>query len=100
MGSRTDINPDRMAQDLICNEVGNKWWVQDLEWQGAADWNAAPEESWTVDGEKAGTAQVAEPLSFVKVDGAGHMVRIPPPPPARPRCCIYHGASSGSLLGL
>ena len=64
------------AQDLICNEIGNKWWVQDLEWAGAADWNAAPEEPWRVDGEVAGSAQVAEPLSFVKVDNAGHMVRV------------------------
>lgn len=64
-----------MPQDLICNEIGNKWWVQDLEWTGAAEWNAAPEEAWRVAGEAAGTAQVAEPLSFVKVENAGHMVR-------------------------
>ena len=28
-----------------------------------------------MDGEKAGTSQVAEPLTFVTVDDAGHMVR-------------------------
>ena len=64
-------------QDLICNVIGNRWWVKDLEWEGAAAWNAAPEEPWSVDGEAAGTAQVAEPLSFVKVANAGHMVRTP-----------------------
>lgn len=61
-------------QDFICNEVGNRWWVEALEWERAADWNAALREDWEVDGEKAGTSQVAEPLTFVTVDDAGHMV--------------------------
>ncbi len=65
-----------IRQDFICNEVGNRWWVEALEWERAADWNAAPREDWEVDGEKAGTAQVAEPLTFVTVDNAGHMVRL------------------------
>ncbi len=65
-----------VLQDFICNEVGNRWWVEALEWERAADWNAAPREDWEVDGEKAGTSQVAEPLTFVTVDDAGHMVRF------------------------
>ena len=53
--------------------------MEALEWERAADWNAAPREDWEVDGEKAGTSQVAEPLTFVTVDDAGHMVGIPTP---------------------
>ena len=49
--------------------------MEALDWERAADWNAAPREDWEVDGEKAGTSQVAEPLTFVTVDNAGHMVR-------------------------
>ncbi len=69
------LTPRPCPQDFICNEVGNRWWVEALEWERAADWNAAPREDWEVDGQKAGTSQVAEPLTFVTVDDAGHMVR-------------------------
>jgi serine carboxypeptidase-like clade 4 len=62
-------------QDLTCNVVGNKWWVEALEWERSAEFNAAPEEPYEVDGSSAGTVQVAEPLSFVKIADAGHLVR-------------------------
>jgi len=67
--------PVRCVQDLTCNVVGNKWWVEALQWERAGEFNAAPEEVWEVDGEQAGTVQSAEPLSFVKVADAGHLVR-------------------------
>ena len=55
--------------------VGNKWWVDAMQWERAGDFSAAPEEVWEVDGERAGTVQSAEPLTFVKVEDAGHLVR-------------------------
>ena len=83
------------VQDFICNEVGNRWWVEALEWVRAADWNAAPREDWEVDGEKAGTAQVAEPLSFVTVDNAGHMVRL-----GLPRSSPPSGVTTFAMVGV
>ena len=65
----------RALQDLTCNVVGNTWWVEALDWERAADFNAAPEEPYEVDGSRAGTVRVAEPLSFVKIADAGHLVR-------------------------
>lgn len=63
------------AQDFICNYVGNQQWVDVLPWHGAAKWPGAAEESWLVDGEQAGSVRAVGPLSFVRVFGAGHMVR-------------------------
>ncbi|KAL4436655.1 hypothetical protein ABPG75_003794 [Micractinium tetrahymenae] len=61
-------------QDLICNWVGNKQWVDALPWAGAARWSAAAEKPWIVRGKQAGTVQAVGPLSFVRVHQAGHMV--------------------------
>ena len=65
--------------------VGNKWWVEALQWERTAEFNAAPEEVWEVNGAKAGTVQAAEPLSFVKIADAGHLVRC------HRRCCQRAG---------
>lgn len=61
-------------EDFICNWVGNQRWVDALPWFGKGQWAAAKEQEWVVDGESAGTAKAVGPLSFVKVDKAGHMV--------------------------
>lgn len=63
------------AEDFICNWVGNQRWVDSLPWYGKGQWAATTEQDWMVDGESAGTAKAVGPLSFVKVDAAGHMVR-------------------------
>ncbi len=57
-------------QDIICNELGNRWWVE---------WARAQDEPWEVDGEHAGTIKTAGGLSFVSVAGAGHMVPMDKP---------------------
>ena len=62
------------AEDFICNWVGNQRWVDSLPWYGKGQWAATTEQEWMVDGESAGTAKAVGPLSFVKVDAAGHMV--------------------------
>jgi len=66
-------------QDIICNELGNRWWVDALEWSGRAEWARAQDEPWEVDGEHAGTIKTAGGLSFVSVAGAGHMVPMDKP---------------------
>jgi len=66
-------------KDLICNYVGNRAWVDKLPWEGADDWAAAKEETWTVDGEAAGSVTSAAGLSFLRVFDAGHMVPMDQP---------------------
>ncbi|DBA94519.1 hypothetical protein WJX77_001353 [Trebouxia sp. C0004] len=67
------------AEDFICNWVGNQRWVDSLPWHGKGQWAATTEQQWMVDGESAGTAKAVGPLSFVKVDAAGHMVPMDVP---------------------
>ena len=62
------------VEDFICNWVGNQRWVDALPWYGKGQWAAAKEQEWEVDGGSAGTVKAVGPLSFVKVDAAGHMV--------------------------
>ena len=61
-------------QDFCANYIGQELWLDALDWERASEWRAAPPEVWEVDGERAGTVQAAEPLTYVKLDGAGHMV--------------------------
>lgn len=67
------------VEDFICNWVGNQRWVDSLPWYGKGDWAGAKEQDWVVHGHTAGTAKAVGPLSFVKVDKAGHMVPMDVP---------------------
>ena len=49
-------------------------WLNAMDWERALEWRSAPAEAWEVDGERAGTVQAAGPLTYVKLDSAGHMV--------------------------
>lgn len=67
-------------KDIICNELGNRQWVDALEWKGSTQWSTAKNLTWHVDtGEEAGTVTEVGPLSFVSVKGAGHMVPMDQP---------------------
>lgn len=72
-------------KDLICNHVGNRRWVDGLEWSGAAAWQQAADEDWTLpgggggSGRPAGSVASSGPLSFVRVFDAGHMVPMDQP---------------------
>lgn len=72
-------------QDLICNYLGNRRWVDQLEWSGKEKWAAVEDKEWYVkEGEasnpaKGGTAKTVETLSFVRVYQAGHMVPMDQP---------------------
>eukprot|EP00035_Acanthoeca_spectabilis_P022681 m.445179 g.445179 ORF g.445179 m.445179 type:complete len:460 (-) comp19195_c0_seq1:99-1478(-) len=60
--------------DYICNWIGNKAWTDTFSWSGKAEYAAAPNQTWTVDGQTAGTFRAAKGLTFIKVRDAGHMV--------------------------
>ncbi|KAJ9518744.1 hypothetical protein QJQ45_025991, partial [Haematococcus lacustris] len=59
--------------DLICNYLGNRRWVDALEWSQSTDWATAEDQEWSVKGFPAGQVTEVGPLSFVKVFMAGHM---------------------------
>lgn len=56
-------------------QVGNDRMTLALEWSGQDEFAQQPLREWTVDGKSAGVTRSAGPLTFVTVDGAGHMVR-------------------------
>lgn len=67
--------------DLICNWLGNRRWVDTLDWEGAAEWKSEEDFDWKVKGEYAGKVKEtkAMDLVFVEVDKAGHMVPMDKP---------------------
>jgi carboxypeptidase C (cathepsin A) len=60
--------------DWGCNHVGNEAWTTALEWSGREAFAAQPLREWIVDGKTAGSVRSAKGLTFLKVEGAGHMV--------------------------
>jgi carboxypeptidase C (cathepsin A) len=61
--------------DWICNWVGNERWTLALDWSGGEAFRAEQLRDWKVGGKVAGRTRSAGQLTFVTVDGAGHMVR-------------------------
>ena len=55
--------------------LGNERWLDALAWSNASDFQAAHPKIWTVNSTHAGSVRAAGGLQFVKVLGAGHMVR-------------------------
>ncbi|WIA37630.1 hypothetical protein OEZ86_014531 [Tetradesmus obliquus] len=66
-------------RDLICNWLGNRRWVDQLQWEGAQGWSQAQDKAWMVQGKQAGLVTSYDTLSFVKVFEAGHMVPMDQP---------------------
>ncbi|CAI5977499.1 unnamed protein product [Closterium sp. NIES-65] len=65
--------------DYICNWIGNSWWVNSMKWPGMDRYAKAPWQPFVVNGQTAGSARIAEPLSFLRVHEAGHMVPMDQP---------------------
>ncbi|KAG7090430.1 hypothetical protein E1B28_009549 [Marasmius oreades] len=59
--------------DWICNWIGNERWTLDLEWSGKEGFREQRLREWVVDGKVAGKMRRLGGLTFVTVDGAGHM---------------------------
>ncbi|KAK4286416.1 hypothetical protein QN277_002974 [Acacia crassicarpa] len=66
-------------KDLICNWLGNERWVDSMKWSGQAAFMASPNVSFVVDGQEAGKLRSHEPLSFLKIHEAGHLVPMDQP---------------------
>lgn len=61
--------------DFICNWYGNHAWTLTTDWHGHDEFNAAENKTWTTaDGAVAGSYINHEKFTFLKVNGAGHMV--------------------------
>eukprot|EP00879_Flechtneria_rotunda_P003621 GHRR01003858.1.p2 GENE.GHRR01003858.1~~GHRR01003858.1.p2 ORF type:complete len:135 (+),score=47.73 GHRR01003858.1:1563-1967(+) len=66
-------------RDLICNWLGNRRWVDQLQWQGSEGWSTAQEHAWSVKDQQVGTVTSYDTLTFVKIFQAGHMVPMDQP---------------------
>lgn len=65
--------------DFICNWIGNKNWVMNLEWDGQQAFQSEGDHPWMVAGEQAGEARTHGGLTFLRVYDAGHMVPLDQP---------------------
>jgi carboxypeptidase C (cathepsin A) len=66
-------------RDLICNWLGNRRWVDQLDWEGKQGWSQAQDQPWSVRGKQVGLVTNYDTLTFVKVFEAGHMVPMDQP---------------------
>merc|ERR1712060_71387 len=60
--------------DYICNWLGNKKWTLAMEWPHKADFNAAADQPFMVEGKQAGRLRMSNGFHFLQVYQAGHMV--------------------------
>lgn len=65
--------------DFIVNWLGCKAWTLELEWSKKAQFAAAEDKSWVVDGKQAGEVRTVDNFSFLRVFEAGHMVPLDQP---------------------
>jgi len=65
--------------DFICNWLGNKKWTLKMEWPHKADFNAAEDKPYMLDGEKVGRLRSSNGFHFMQVYEAGHMVPMDQP---------------------
>jgi len=65
--------------DIIVNWMGGQAWTNKLEWSGAAGFKAAPNTTYTVDGDDKGSFKSFKGLTFMKLAGAGHLVPMDQP---------------------
>lgn len=66
-------------EDYICNYLGGLEWANATKWTGQEGFDKAPFVNWEVDGKLAGEVKTYGDLSFVAVEGAGHMVPMDQP---------------------
>merc|ERR1711862_1069488 len=65
--------------DYVLNWIGSKAWVTGLNWPHRADWDAAPDEAFIVNGQTAGRVRTSDGMTFVQVYNAGHLVPMDQP---------------------
>lgn len=65
--------------DYICNWLGNMKWTQKMEWPHQADFVAAPNKEYALNGETVAKIRSSNGFSFMQVFNAGHMVPMDQP---------------------
>jgi len=65
--------------DYIVNWYGGQNWVHGFDWFGKKSFNKAPNVTWHVGTDVAGSSVSASGLTFVRVKDAGHMVPLNQP---------------------
>jgi len=60
--------------DLICNYVGGEMWTSAMQWSGQPGFVSAQYAPWVISGQTAGYFKGYEGLTWLEVEGAGHMV--------------------------
>ena len=53
--------------------------VSALDWSGKESFNSEPLRAWSVDGKVAGETKSVDGLTWLTIDGAGHMVPLDKP---------------------
>lgn len=65
--------------DYICNWLGNKKWVLDLEWPNKAAFNAAEDKAYNVADKQVGRLRSSNGFHFLQIYQAGHLVPMDQP---------------------
>jgi len=65
--------------DYICNWLGNMKWTLALDWPHKADFNAAPNNAYKMNGKTVAKIRSSNGFSFMQVFDAGHMVPMDQP---------------------
>lgn len=88
-------------QDFICNVEGNRRWVDAMVWDGQLEFSKAPVTDWTLDsGPVAGQFRSAKGLTFLDVNGAGHMVPMDQPEAALEMLEIFTKVREEQTVGV
>eukprot|EP01024_Parvocaulis_polyphysoides_P028506 TRINITY_DN2576_c1_g1_i5.p1 TRINITY_DN2576_c1_g1~~TRINITY_DN2576_c1_g1_i5.p1 ORF type:complete len:486 (-),score=32.92 TRINITY_DN2576_c1_g1_i5:158-1549(-) len=67
-------------KDFICNWLGNRAWVDQLNWTMSDQWEHVQDVKWKLpNGKSAGTVAKVGPLQFTKIFDAGHLVPMDQP---------------------
>lgn len=86
-------------QDLICNYIGNRAWIDGLEWQLSEEWKQAVDSEWILDDKVAGEIQSIGPLTFIKVNDCGHMVPMDQPLVSLEMISVFTNSHKQWVLG-
>lgn len=65
--------------DFICNYIGGSEWTNATRWNQQAAFTSAATVDWLVNGAVAGQVKSGGGMTFIAVDGAGHMVPMDQP---------------------
>eukprot|EP00210_Caulerpa_lentillifera_P001109 g1070.t1 len=86
-------------QDLICNYIGNRAWIDEMQWQFSKEWKQAADYEWIIRDRVVGEIQSNGPLTFIKVKESGHMVPMDQPVVSLEMISIFTHSQKKWILG-